>query len=92
MFCLGIGALFLQLKASAHTFGALIETRFCLRVRRSPLLSWCNHDHAVMVYTNGAHAPNSLVLCEKLMANAFGGLIGAEVLGNLNGAHGIAGW
>lgn len=26
------------------------------------------------------------------LANAFGGLIGAGVLGNLNGAHGIAGW
>ncbi|KAM0120152.1 hypothetical protein ACP6JC_003185 [Aspergillus fumigatus] len=26
------------------------------------------------------------------LANAFGGLIGAGVLGNLDGAHGIAGW
>ena len=92
MFCLGIGALFLQLKASAHTFGTLIETRFCPRVRRSPLLSWCNHDHAVMVYTNGALASNSLVLCRKLIGKCLGGLIGAEVLENLNGAHGIAGW
>lgn len=26
------------------------------------------------------------------LANAFGGLIGAGVLGNLDGSHGIAGW
>jgi len=26
------------------------------------------------------------------LANAFGGLIGAEVLESLNGAHEIAGW
>jgi hypothetical protein len=26
------------------------------------------------------------------LANAFGGLLGAGVLGNLSGAHGISGW
>lgn len=26
------------------------------------------------------------------LANAFGGLLGAGVLGNLEGAHGISGW
>lgn len=30
--------------------------------------------------------------CGHSVANAFGGLLGAGVLGNLNGARGVAGW
>jgi len=92
MFRLGIGASPLQLKASAHTFGALIETRSALGFAEAPFFpgatmimsSWYTRTeltHRIAWF----YAGSSLV-------NAFGGLIGAEVFGNLNGAHGIAGW
>ncbi|OCL01459.1 MFS general substrate transporter [Glonium stellatum] len=79
-------------QASAHSFGALIATRFCLGFAEAPFFpgaimimsSWYTRTeltHRIAWFYAGSS-----------LANAFGGLIGAGVLRNLDGAHGIAGW
>ncbi|KAJ5481266.1 hypothetical protein N7475_000078 [Penicillium sp. IBT 31633x] len=59
------------------------------RICRGAFLSWCRYadytrqelSHRIAWFYSGSS-----------LANAFGGLIGAGVLGNLDGVHGIAGW
>lgn len=44
-------------------------------------------------YTRAELAPRiAWFYAGSSLANAFGGLLGAGVLGNLEGAHGISGW
>ncbi|KAI0139206.1 putative MFS transporter [Pestalotiopsis sp. NC0098] len=79
-------------QAATHSFGALIACRFFLGFAEAPFFpgaiflmsSW--YTRAELAYRIAwFYAGSSL-------ANAFGGLLGAGVLGNLNGAHGISGW
>ena len=79
-------------QGGARSFSGLVGARFVLGVVEAPFFcgaitlmsSWYTRQelaHRIAWFYSG----NSL-------ANAFGGLISAGVLGNLNGAHGIAGW
>lgn len=78
--------------AGVHSYAGLVVVRFFLGFAEAPFFagaimimsSWYTRDE--LVYRiSWFYAGSSL-------ANAFGGLLGAGVLGNLNGAHGIAGW
>ncbi|KAH9896379.1 allantoate permease [Xylariomycetidae sp. FL2044] len=79
-------------QSSTHSFGGLIACRFFLGFAEAPFFpgavflmsSWYTRSelaHRIAWFYSGSS-----------LANAFGGLIGAGVLGNLSGAHGIAGW
>ncbi|KAK6065318.1 thiol-specific monooxygenase [Seiridium cupressi] len=79
-------------QAAVHSFGALIACRFFLGFAEAPFFpgavllmsSWYTRNelaHRIAWFYAGSS-----------LANAFGGLLGAGVLGNLSGAHGIAGW
>ncbi|KAJ5135005.1 uncharacterized protein N7515_004283 [Penicillium bovifimosum] len=69
-------------QAAVQSFSGIIATRFFLGFVEAPFF-----PGAVMLIHRIAwfYSGSSL-------ANAFGGLIGAGVLENLDGAHGIAGW
>ncbi|KAH7040206.1 putative MFS transporter [Microdochium trichocladiopsis] len=79
-------------QAAAHSFAGLVVARFFLGFSEAPFFpgavflmsSWYKRSELVQRMA-WFYAGSSL-------ANAFGGLIGAGVLGNLEGAHGIAGW
>ncbi|KAK7920152.1 MFS general substrate transporter [Apiospora marii] len=79
-------------QAATHNFGGLVAARFMLGFAEAPFFpgavflmsSWYTRSemaHRIAWFYSGSS-----------LANSFGGLIGAGVLGNLNGAHGIAGW
>ncbi|KAI1492439.1 MFS transporter [Biscogniauxia mediterranea] len=79
-------------QAATHSFSGLIVCRFFLGFAEAPFFpgavflmsSWYTRAelaHRIAWFYSGC-----------ALANAFGGLIGAGVLGNLSGAHGIAGW
>ncbi|OQD90030.1 hypothetical protein PENANT_c002G07853 [Penicillium antarcticum] len=79
-------------QAAIQSFSGLIVTRFFLGFIEAPFFpgavmlmsSWYTRQelsHRIAWFYSGSS-----------LANAFGGLIGAGVLGNLDGAHGIAGW
>ncbi|KAI2729631.1 hypothetical protein CBS147333_1797 [Penicillium roqueforti] len=79
-------------QAAVQSFSGLIATRFFLGFVEAPFFpgavmlmsSWYTRQelsHRIAWFYAGSS-----------LANAFGGLIGAGVLGNLDGAHGIAGW
>ncbi|KAH8202427.1 hypothetical protein TruAng_003412 [Truncatella angustata] len=79
-------------QAAAHSFGGLIACRFFLGFAEAPFFpgaiflmsSWYTRKeltHRIAWFYAGSS-----------LANAFGGLLGAAVLGNLSGAHGISGW
>lgn len=79
-------------QAAAHSFGGLVAARFMLGFAEAPFFpgavflmsSWYTRDemaHRISWFYAGSS-----------LANSFGGLIGAGVLGGLSGAHGIAGW
>ncbi|KAI0121387.1 major facilitator superfamily domain-containing protein [Xylariales sp. AK1849] len=79
-------------QAASQSFGGLIACRFFLGFAEAPFFpgaiflmsSW---------YTRGELAHRiAWFYAGSSLANAFGGLLGAGVLGNLSGAHGIAGW
>lgn len=79
-------------QAGAHSFGGLIAARFFLGFAEAPFF-----PGAIMLmsswYTRAELAHRiSWFYSGSALANAFGGLLGAGVLGNLEGAHGIAGW
>ncbi|EMR62640.1 putative allantoate permease protein [Eutypa lata UCREL1] len=79
-------------QAATHSFNGLIACRFLLGVAEAPffpgaiflLSSWYRRTELTQRMA-WFYAGSSL-------ANAFGGLIGAGVLGGLDGAHGIHGW
>ncbi|KAK6844338.1 MFS transporter [Apiospora arundinis] len=79
-------------QAATHSFGGLVAARFMLGFAEAPFFpgavflmsSWYTRSemaHRIAWFYSGSS-----------LANSFGGLIGAGVLGGLNGAHGIAGW
>ncbi|KAI9793284.1 MAG: hypothetical protein M1833_000783 [Piccolia ochrophora] len=79
-------------QAATHSFVGLVMARFFLGFVEAPffpaaimmLSSWYRRDelaHRIAWFYSGSS-----------LANAFGGLLGAGVLGNLEGAHGISGW
>ncbi|KAK8134912.1 MFS general substrate transporter [Apiospora sp. TS-2023a] len=79
-------------QAAAHSFGGLVAARFMLGFAEAPFFpgavflmsSWYTRDemaHRISWFYAGSS-----------LANSFGGLIGAGVLGNMNGVHGISGW
>ncbi|CAG8267545.1 unnamed protein product [Penicillium salamii] len=79
-------------QAAITSFSGLIVTRFFLGFVEAPFFpgavmlmsSWYTRQelsHRIAWFYAGSS-----------LANAFGGLIGAGVLGNLSGAQGIAGW
>ncbi|KAI1736409.1 allantoate permease [Xylaria scruposa] len=79
-------------QASVQSFGGLVAARFFLGFAEAPFFpgaiflmsSW---------YTRGEMAHRiAWFYSGSSLANAFGGLIGAGVLSNLSGAHGISGW
>ncbi|GAW15115.1 hypothetical protein ANO14919_045240 [Xylariales sp. No.14919] len=79
-------------QAAARSFGGLVAARFFLGFAEAPFFpgaiflmsSW---------YTRGEMAYRiAWFYSGSSLANAFGGLIGAGVLSNLSGAHGISGW
>lgn len=79
-------------QAAVTSFSGLIACRFFLGFAEAPFFpgaiflmsSW---------YTRSQLAYRiALFYVGSSLANAFGGLLGAGVLGNLDGAHGIAGW
>ncbi|KAI0876511.1 allantoate permease [Hypoxylon argillaceum] len=79
-------------QAATRSFGGLLAARFFLGFAEAPFFpgaiflmsSW---------YTRGELAYRiAWFYSGSSLSNAFGGLIGAGVLSNLSGAHGIAGW
>ncbi|KAK9323837.1 major facilitator superfamily domain-containing protein [Lipomyces orientalis] len=79
-------------QSAVQSMGGLIACRFMLGIVEAPFF-----PGAIMMmsswYTRRELAYRiAWFYSGNAMANMFGGLIGAAVLGNLNGAHGIAGW
>ncbi|KAL4802447.1 major facilitator superfamily domain-containing protein [Aspergillus unguis] len=79
-------------QAAAHSFAGLVVTRFFLGFVEAPFF-----PGAVMLmsswYTRQELSYRiAWFYAGSSLANAFGGLIGAGVLGNLHMSHGIAGW
>lgn len=79
-------------QGGAKSFSGLVVARFFLGFVEAPFFcgaimlmsSWYTRKelaHRIAWFYSGTS-----------LANAFGGLIGAGVIGNLSGAHGIAGW
>lgn len=90
--CMAIWGTISTAQAATHTFGGLVAARFFLGFAEAPFFpgaiflmsSW---------YTRAELANRiSWFYVGATLANAFGGLLGAGVLGNLEGAHGISGW
>jgi len=79
-------------QSAARSFGGLLATRIFLGVVEAPFFpgaimlmsSW--YTRTELTYRIAWFYSGSSI------ANMFGGLLGAGVLGNLNGVHGIAGW
>ncbi|KAF9891595.1 hypothetical protein FE257_003606 [Aspergillus nanangensis] len=89
---MGIWGVISACQAAAHSFGGLVAARFFLGFVEAPFFpgaimlmsSWYTRQelsHRIAWFYSGSS-----------LANAFGGLIGAGVLGNLHNSHGIAGW
>ncbi|KAI3323979.1 allantoate permease [Xylariaceae sp. AK1471] len=79
-------------QAATRSFAGLVVARFFLGFAEAPFFpgaiflmsSWYTRSemaHRIAWFYSGSS-----------LANAFGGLIGAGVLSNLSGAHGISGW
>jgi MFS family permease len=79
-------------QASAKSFGGLLACRIMLGVVEAPFFpgaimlmsSWYTRRelaHRIAWFYSG-----------NALANMFGGLLAAGILGNLNGVHGISGW
>ncbi|KAK7206967.1 major facilitator superfamily domain-containing protein [Myxozyma melibiosi] len=89
---MSIWGLISGLQATIGSFGGLVACRFCLGIVEAPFF-----PGAVMLmsswYTRAEIGHRiAWFYCGNAIAQMFGGLIGAGVLGNMNGTHGIAGW
>ncbi|KAL3421227.1 allantoate permease [Phlyctema vagabunda] len=79
-------------QAAVQSFGGLLATRIFLGVMEAPFFpgaimlmsSW--YTRSELTYRIAWFYSGSS------LANMFGGLLGAGVLGNLDGVHGISGW
>ncbi|OAA60603.1 Major facilitator superfamily domain, general substrate transporter [Niveomyces insectorum RCEF 264] len=79
-------------QAGIQSYGGLLACRFVLGVVEAPFF-----PGAIMLmsswYTRAELTPRiAIYYAGNALANMFGGLLSAGVLGNLEGAHGIAGW
>ncbi|KAI2784178.1 MFS general substrate transporter [Daldinia loculata] len=79
-------------QAATRTFASLVICRFFLGFAEAPFF-----PGAIFLMSSWYTRPELALriawfYCGHSVANAFGGLLGAGVLGNLNGAHGVAGW
>ena len=79
-------------QAAVHSFGSLLACRIFLGVSEAPFF-----PGAIMLmsswYTRAELAHRiAWFYAGSSLANMFGGVLAAGVLGNLDGAHGIAGW
>ncbi|RFU26355.1 hypothetical protein B7463_g9985, partial [Scytalidium lignicola] len=79
-------------QAASKTFSGLLACRFILGVVEAPFF-----PGAIMLmsswYTRAELSSRiALFYAGNALANMFGGLLSAGVLGNLDGSHGIAGW
>ncbi|KAK7513842.1 MFS transporter [Phyllosticta citriasiana] len=90
--CMTTWGVISTVQAATHSFGGLVAARFFLGFAEAPFFpgaiflmsSW---------YTRAELANRiSWFYVGATLANAFGGLLGAGVLGNLEGVHGISGW
>ncbi|KAL4912060.1 major facilitator superfamily domain-containing protein [Aspergillus aurantiobrunneus] len=89
---MGIWGVISACQAAAHTFAGLVVARFFLGFVEAPFF-----PGAVMLmsswYTRQELSYRiAWFYAGSSLANAFGGLIGAGVLGNLHMSHGISGW
>ncbi|KAI0181712.1 putative MFS transporter [Hypoxylon sp. FL1284] len=90
--CMAIWGVISTAQAATRTFPALVVCRFFLGFAEAPyfpggiflMSSWYTRSELALRI--------AWFYCGHSLANAFGGLVGAGVLGNLSGAHGIAGW
>ncbi|OTB04092.1 hypothetical protein M426DRAFT_321186 [Hypoxylon sp. CI-4A] len=79
-------------QAATYSFGALVACRFFLGFAEAPFFP------GAILLMSSWYTRKEIALriawfyCGHSIANAFGGLLGAGVLGNLSGAHGISGW
>ncbi|KAI1442176.1 putative MFS transporter [Annulohypoxylon stygium] len=79
-------------QAATHNFTSIVLCRFFLGLAEAPFFP------GAMLLMSSWYTRPELALriawfyCGHSFANAFGGLLGAGVLANLSGAHGIAGW
>ncbi|KAI9371091.1 major facilitator superfamily domain-containing protein [Aspergillus egyptiacus] len=89
---MGIWGVISACQAAAHSFAGLVVARFFLGFVEAPFF-----PGAVMLmsswYTRQELSYRiAWFYAGSSLANAFGGLIGAGVLGNLHMEHGISGW
>ncbi|KAK7205268.1 major facilitator superfamily domain-containing protein [Myxozyma melibiosi] len=80
------------LQACLQSFGGLIACRFTLGIVEAPFF-----PGAVFLMSSWYRRPQlglriAIFYCGNAIAQMFGGLLGAGVLGNMHNAHGIAGW
>ncbi|KAI2465788.1 putative MFS transporter [Annulohypoxylon bovei var. microspora] len=79
-------------QAATRSFASLVVCRFFLGFAEAPFF-----PGAILLMSSWYTRPELALriawfYCGHSFANAFGGLLGAGVLGNLSGARGIAGW
>lgn len=89
---MAIWGLISGLQACLQNFAGLVACRFFLGVVEAPFF-----PGAVMLMSAWYRRTQlgfriAVFYCGNAVAQMFGGLLGAGVLGNLNGSHGIAGW
>ncbi|KAK8215934.1 MFS transporter [Phyllosticta capitalensis] len=90
--CMFIWGAISTAQAGAHSFGGLVAARFCLGFAEAPFFAGAIFLMSSW-YTRAELANRiSWFYVGATLANAFGGLLGAGVLGNLEGAHGVSGW
>ncbi|KAI1780774.1 putative MFS transporter [Hypoxylon cercidicola] len=90
--CMAIWGVISTAQAATRTFPELVVCRFFLGFAEAPyfpgaiflMSSWYTRSELALRI--------AWFYCGHSIANAFGGLLGAGVLGNLSGAHGISGW
>ncbi|KAI0834265.1 putative MFS transporter [Hypoxylon sp. FL0890] len=79
-------------QAATRTFASLVVCRFFLGFAEAPFFP------GAILLMSSWYTRSELALriawfyCGHSFANAFGGLLGAGVLGNMSGARGISGW
>ena len=79
-------------QAATHSFPALVVARFFLGFSEAPFFPGAVFLMSSWYKRSELTQRMAWFFAGSSLANAFGGLIGAAVLGNLEGAHGIAGW
>lgn len=78
--------------AATHSFGSLIAVRFCLGFVEAPFFSGAIFLMSSWYTRAELTRRIAWFYSGNALANMFGGLLGAAVLGNLDGDMGLAGW